>query len=59
MWALVVILLSNKGVGFQPIGAYDTMEECFNSRELIMANSPKPKINYELVCVRTNLLEKI
>ena len=57
MWALVAILLSNKGVGVQPVNLHDSMEDCFMAREVMMTAMPKPKLNYELVCIRTDVFE--
>ena len=59
MWALVAVLLSAKGVAVQPIHLYNTMEECFAGREVFMLPMPKPKVNYELVCVRTDVFEEV
>ena len=30
------------------------MAGCFEARDFFMATAPKPKINYEAVCVQTN-----
>ena len=59
MWVLVAIMLTAKGVGVQPVSPYKTMEECFDAREQYMFPMPKPKINYEMVCVRTDLLDEV
>lgn len=59
MWVLVAVLLSAKGVAVQPISLYNTMEECFAGREEFMLPMPKPKVNYEFVCVRTDLFKGV
>ena len=59
MWALIGVMLATQGVAVQPISLHDTMEECFEAREQIMLVMPKPKINYEAVCVRTDLFEGV
>ena len=55
MWSLVFIAVGIKGVLAVPVSLHPTMEECFNAREVVMDELPKPKINYETVCVRTDL----
>jgi len=35
-------------------GPFPTMEVCFEERESILSTLPKPKINYEAVCIQTN-----
>ena len=30
------------------------MAECFEAREYFIATAPKPKIDYEAVCIQTN-----
>jgi hypothetical protein len=55
MWALIGVVLSVQGVGVQPISLHPSMEECFSAREVVMASMPKPKINYETVCIRTDV----
>jgi len=59
MWVLVAVLLSSKGAGVQPVNLHKSMDECFMARETVMAAMPKPKINYELVCVRTDVFEGV
>ncbi len=59
MWVLIGVMLAVQGVGAQPISPHATMEECFEAREEIMEQMPEPKINYEFVCVRTDLIEGV
>lgn len=59
MWALVAVLLSTKGVGVQPISVYESMEQCFQVREVYMQRMPQPKVNYEMVCIRTDVFEEV
>ena len=37
-----------------PQGPFATMAECFEAREHFINTAPKPKINYEAVCVQTD-----
>jgi hypothetical protein len=30
------------------------MEECFGARDLFIATAPKPKMNYDAICIQTN-----
>ena len=55
MWALVGIVVGIAGAQAVPVSLHSTMEECFVAREVLMDELPKPKINYESVCVRTDL----
>lgn len=55
MWMLFVILLNPTGYNTMYLGIHPTMEDCFAQREQLMDTAPKPKINYEAVCVRTDI----
>lgn len=59
MWVLVAVMLTAQGVGVQPVSPYKTMEECFDAREVYMQRMPQPKVNYEMVCVRTDLFDEV
>ena len=37
-----------------PQGVYPMMADCFEARDFFMATAPKPKINYEAICVQTD-----
>ena len=53
-WVLFVLLLEAEKYYVMPQGQYLTMEDCFGAHELFMRTAPKPKINYEAICVQTN-----
>lgn len=53
-WALFVIFLEGEKYYVMPRGHYMTMEQCADMREAFIALAPKPKINYESVCIKTN-----
>ena len=55
MWFLVGIAVGIGGAQAVPVSLYKTMEECFAAREVFMEELPKPKMNYEVVCIRTDL----
>ena len=55
MWFLVGIVVGIGGAQAVPVSLYKTMEECFLAREVFMEELPKPKMNYEVVCIRTDL----
>ncbi len=57
VWVLVAILVMDSNFKMMPLGAFVSMDECFQAREAFMATGPKPKINYESVCIQTNQLE--
>lgn len=58
-WVLVVLVFVDSKLGVMPNGAYESMNKCFEARELFMATAPKPKINYDAICVRTDQLEML
>ena len=53
-WVLFVILLDADRYYVSPNGFYQTMEQCFEARELFMLTAPQPKINYEAVCIQSD-----
>ena len=57
MWMLFVIVLQTDSYVVAPQGPFATMEDCFKAREYVMETAPKPKINYEAVCVHTNKIK--
>ena len=59
MWVLVGILLTVEGVHAKPFSLHATMEQCFEAREAQLLALPKPKINYEIVCIRTDLFNGV
>ena len=54
MWFMVVIIAMDSGVKYFPNGVYTTMTKCFEAREEFMLSAPRPKINYEAVCIQTD-----
>jgi len=54
MWLLFAILIQTDGYAVYPQGPFATMAECFEAREYFIATAPKPKIDYEAVCIQTN-----
>ena len=58
MWMLFTILMSAEGYLTHSQGPFLTMDECFKAREYLMETAPKPKINYEAVCVHTDIFGK-
>jgi hypothetical protein len=55
MWALVGVVVGMAGAQAVPVSIHATMEQCFTAREVFMEELPKPKMNYEVVCIRTDL----
>ena len=56
MWLLFAILSQSEGYAVYAQGPFATMDECFEAREYFMATAPQPKINYEAVCVQTDVV---
>lgn len=53
-WVLFVIVLEADQYYASPHGIYPSMEVCFEARDGIINTAPKPKINYEAVCIPTD-----
>jgi hypothetical protein len=54
MWMLFAIIITADGYGTMPQGPFATMDQCFEAREHFINTAPKPKINYEAVCIQTD-----
>jgi len=54
MWMLFAIIITANGYGTMPQGPFSTMVECFQARQYFIETAPKPKINYEAVCIQTD-----
>ena len=54
MWMLFVIVLEANVYFVAPKGPFMSMEKCFIARDRSLATFPKPKINYEAVCIQTD-----
>ena len=55
MWLLFAILINSNGYAVYPQGPFMSMSDCFEAREYFLATAPKPKINYEAVCIQTDV----
>jgi hypothetical protein len=51
-WLLVGILVEGLSVYVKPLGVFVEMNDCFETREFVLAQAEQPKINYEVVCVK-------
>jgi len=58
MWLLFAILIQSNGYAVYPQGPFMTMDECFEAREYFIQTAPKPKMNYEAVCIQTDVTGK-
>jgi hypothetical protein len=54
MWMLFVIVLEADRYFVAPRGPFESMEVCFETREVVMQSAPQPKINYEAICIQTD-----
>lgn len=54
MWVLFVILLEADRYMVAPQGVYPMMDDCFEARDFFMATAPKPKVNYDAICIMTD-----
>jgi len=59
MWMLFVIVLEANAYFVAPKGPFMSMEDCFEAREVTLSTLPKPKINYEAVCIQTDKVNGI
>jgi hypothetical protein len=55
MWLLFAIIIQSDGYAVYPQGPFMTMGDCFEAREYFIQTGPKPKINYEAVCIQTDI----
>jgi len=57
-WVLFVIFLEAERYYVSPNGMYQTMNDCFEARDYFLATAPDPdnKINYEAVCVKSDVV---
>jgi len=53
-WVLVAVLIINQESQHMPLGYFTEMESCIEARDVFIATGPKPKINYEAVCIFTD-----
>ena len=58
MWLLFAILIQTDGYAVFPQGPFMTMNDCFEAREVFINTAPQPKINYEAVCIQTDVTGK-
>ena len=56
MWLLFAILIQTDGYAVYPQGPFMTMNDCFEAREHFINTAPKPKMNYEAVCIQTDVV---
>ena len=50
-WVLVFIVLTTDEVMLAEVGTYDSMDACFNDRDMVIEKVGRPIINYQAVCV--------
>lgn len=53
-WFLIGVLIQGSQVMVKPLGVFIEMDDCFETREYVLAQAEKPKINYEIVCVQVD-----
>jgi len=58
VWILFSLLLSAEQYYVHHQGPYMSLEECFKARDFLMEQAPKPKVNYESVCIKTDVFGK-
>jgi len=54
MWILFVIFLEADRYVVAPQDVYPMMADCFEARDFFIATAPKPKINYDAICIQTD-----
>ena len=54
IWILFVLILEADRYYVSPQSFHTSMSECFEARDYFIGTAPKPKINYEAVCIQTN-----
>jgi len=54
-WVLFAIIIQADGYGVLPQGPFLTMEDCFEARNVFINTAPKPKLNYDAICIQTDV----
>lgn len=54
LWLLIVVIVVDGMAYMQNGGLHATIEDCFEAREVTLSTAPKPKINYEAICIQTD-----
>lgn len=54
MWILFVILIGAERYYVNPHDVYPTEMQCLEQLALFMMSGPKPKMNYEAICIQTD-----
>jgi len=54
-WILFAILIQGKSYAVYPQGPFLSMQDCFEARDIFLSTAPKPKVNYEAVCISTDI----
>ena len=50
-WLLIYLALTGDRVDVNKMGAYATMDECFDARDRLVEVIGRPIVNYQAVCV--------
>jgi len=53
-YLLVLIVVNGGGVDHANVKAFNTMDACFEEREVLVDKIKRPIINYQAVCVLTD-----
>ena len=53
-WILIFISVFNSGIYSEPVATYNTMDDCFEARELLIETIGRPIRNYQGICVLWN-----
>jgi len=53
-WILVYITMSASTPDINAFAEYDTMEECFHERDVLVEALGRPIVNYQAVCVQAD-----
>ena len=52
-WILFYIGVSENADRLERLGEYNSMIECFEAWSVVDAKLPKPKLNYQIICINT------
>lgn len=56
-FVLVAIIFLDGSMMVNPLGIFETEAQCQVIRSIVEKKAPKPKINFESVCVKTDQLD--
>ena len=54
IYILFLIQVSGTQFGAQPVEFFETMNECFDARNILVQQIGRPIVNYQAICISQN-----